>query len=78
MINLLVLIPVVAFVVAYIPGFVVQVALAFATGRTIFLLPAIIVDAMFPFPGAPYVPVVTLTTILALVIRRLLRKYIRV
>lgn len=78
MINLLALIPVVTFVVAYIPGFVVQVVLAFATGRTIFLLPAIIADAMFPFPGASYVPVVTLSTIVVLVIRRLLRKYIRV
>lgn len=78
MINLLALIPAITFVVAYLPGFVVQVVLAFATGRIIFLLPAVIADALFPFPGAPYVPVVTLSTIIALSIRTLLRKYIRV
>lgn len=66
------------FVVGYVPGLIVQGVLAFATGRLIFLVPAVIADAFFPFPGLPYVPLVTLMTIVALIVRTLLRKYVRV
>lgn len=66
------------FIVGYVPGLVVQVLLSFGTGRIIFLVPAVIADAFFPFPGLTYVPLVTLVTIVALSVRALLRKYVRV
>lgn len=67
-----------AFLIGYLPGLIVQGLLSFATGRLIFLIPAVLADAFFPFPGFTYVPLVTLVTIVALLVRTLLRKYVRV
>jgi len=78
MIILLAVFALLTFFIGYVVGFIVQIAAAFVTGRLVFLIPAIIADALFPFPGLQHVPLVTSATIVALVLRTLLRKYVRV
>lgn len=67
-----------AFFVGYVFGIVAQVTLTLISGRTILLVPAVMVDLVIPFPPLRFLPLVTLLTILTLLVRTLLRRYMRV